>query len=64
MKWNDYIYDIALEHSKNMALKKVKFGHAGFKKRAKKIMLKFSSARENVAMCSASSHKSICNNVV
>lgn len=47
--WSDILYTIALEHSKNMALNKVPFGHQGFKNWARIIMKTYSSAWENVA---------------
>jgi len=31
LEWSPILYEIALEHSKNMAEGKVPFGHQGFK---------------------------------
>ena len=51
LKMNKYIRKIARQHSKNMASKKVRFGHGGFYKRIKKIKKKIGdgSSAENVA---------------
>lgn len=50
-RWNDKIWKICFEHSKNMGEYKVKFGHDGFQQRINKVGFYFSSANENVFMC-------------
>jgi len=47
--WNDELYKIAMEHSKNMAEGKVPVGHAGFKDRMNKVPFFVKSFSENVA---------------
>ncbi|KAM9986135.1 hypothetical protein ACTFIZ_004379 [Dictyostelium cf. discoideum] len=47
--WNQAIYHIGVEHSKNMAEKKVAFGHDGFNDRAKRYPFSPRGAGENVA---------------
>ncbi|KAN0018835.1 hypothetical protein ACTFIU_008768 [Dictyostelium citrinum] len=47
--WNQAIYYIGVEHSKNMAEKKVAFGHDGFHDRAKRYPFPPRGAGENVA---------------
>jgi uncharacterized protein YkwD len=53
LKWNDTIYIVALEHSKNMASGKIKPSHAGFEKRNSTLTKKFGrpiSMGENIAV--------------
>jgi len=50
MIWNQQIYFIGVEHSKNMADGKVGFGHDGFDDRIKRYPFPFTNAAENVAM--------------
>lgn len=50
LEWNQKIADLAKEHSKNMALKKVKFGHDGFNDRIKRFPFPYKGAAENVFM--------------
>ncbi|KAF2075869.1 hypothetical protein CYY_002805 [Polysphondylium violaceum] len=50
MIWNQPIYLIGVEHSKNMADGKVPFGHDGFDDRIKRYPFQFTNAAENVAM--------------
>ncbi len=45
------VYCKAMEHSKNMAERKVPFGHEGFKVRCQQISFKHKSSAENVAWC-------------
>jgi len=47
--WNDELYKIAMEHSKNMAEGTVPFGHDGFKDRMNKVPFYIRSFSENVA---------------
>ncbi len=48
--WSQALANIAREHSINMALHKVEFGHHGFNKRLDKLPLKARAASENVYM--------------
>ena len=47
--WNDQLYEIAMEHSKNMAEGKVPIGHDGFQDRMNKVPFFVRSFSENVA---------------
>ena len=49
LAWNDELYKIAMEHSKNMAEGTVAFGHDGFKDRMAKVPFHVRSFSENVA---------------
>jgi uncharacterized protein YkwD len=51
LTWNNGLATRAEEHSKNMALGKVKCGHAGFKKRIAHVPNIALTAAENVFMC-------------
>ncbi|KAK5575076.1 hypothetical protein RB653_010332 [Dictyostelium firmibasis] len=60
--WNQAIYHIGVEHSKNMAEKKVAFGHDGFNERAKRYPFKPRGAGENVAY--TNDQEDIANKIV
>lgn len=49
--WDDEIWKISYEHSVNMGLHKVKFGHFGFNERIRKLPYRYNLAAENVYMC-------------
>jgi len=49
LQWNQELHDIAMVHSKDMAEKRVPFGHMGFDQRIKKIKFSYKSVAENVA---------------
>lgn len=49
--WNEELFFICLEHSKNMAEGKVGFGHGGFQNRVRMITFSHDSVSENVAYC-------------
>lgn len=51
LEWDDHIWKICYEHSYNMGIGKVKFGHDGFNIRIKKLPFYYSAAFENVYMC-------------
>ena len=51
-EWCNELFYIALEHSKNMAIGKTKFGHTGFSRRAKMTTYSHRGFYENVAYCS------------
>ena len=53
LEWNQKLANLAKKHSKNMALKKVAFGHDGFNDRIKKFPLPYKRAAENVFMAIA-----------
>ena len=48
LQWNQTLADLAREHSENMALGKVAFGHAGFSQRVSRFPFRYRSAAENV----------------
>jgi hypothetical protein len=50
LDWSKEIAQVSFEHSQNMGLKKVKFGHDGFDERSKKFPFDHISSGENVAM--------------
>ncbi|EGC38575.1 hypothetical protein DICPUDRAFT_148783 [Dictyostelium purpureum] len=52
--WNQPVYLVGVEHSKNMGEKIEEFGHGGFKERVKKFPFKFKSVGENVAYTNSS----------
>ena len=49
--WEDNVWKISFEHSRNMGIRKVKFGHDGFNDRIRTLPFYFSLACENVFMC-------------
>lgn len=51
LQWEDNVWKISFEHSRNMGIYKVKFGHDGFNERIRKLPFYFSLACENVFMC-------------
>ncbi|KAH3766650.1 cysteine-rich secretory family protein [Pelomyxa schiedti] len=50
LAWNQKLCNIGVQHSKNMAEKRVPFGHQGFEDRTKQFGFPYRSAAENVAM--------------
>ena len=46
--WSDNLFEIALEHSKNMANKTVSFGHKGFNKRFKKVNFEVTGVKYSI----------------
>ena len=49
LTWNDLVYDQAYQHSKDMALGVVPFGHDGFDQRINNLHIRICGAAENVA---------------
>ncbi|KAL0207851.1 hypothetical protein P9112_010438 [Eukaryota sp. TZLM1-RC] len=49
LQWHQTMYTVGVVHSKNMAEKKVPFGHQGFNQRTAQFGFSFTSAAENVA---------------
>jgi uncharacterized protein YkwD len=50
LAWNDGIYEIGFQHSKEMALGKVPFSHQGFNERVNQFPMITNFAAENLAM--------------
>jgi uncharacterized protein YkwD len=59
LQWDDHIWKISFEHSQNMGIYKVKFGHDGFNQRINKLPFHYHQANENVFMCSGVSEWSV-----
>jgi len=51
LKWSDELCAIGMPHSKDMAHKRVAFGHHGFDRRARAVTFPVGGFFENVAMC-------------
>ena len=64
LKWEPQIYNLALEHSKNMGNKKVPFGHKGFNQRYRSFPFAKSGGAENVAYCYGCDYREIAKTIV
>ena len=51
LEWNDELWKIAYNHSKNMGEKKVRYGHSGFHDRINQCSFPLTKSCENVFMC-------------
>lgn len=56
LQWNQKMAELATEHSENMALGRVPFGHAGFQDRVSRYPFRWKGAAENVFMATARSN--------
>lgn len=52
LEWNDTLFDLCVEHSRNMAEGKCPFSHDGFKERVARYGFRSKNSAENVFQCS------------